>query len=92
MSILWISREEKTKHILLTRDELILPDVDSQFDVPECKFFMKNSSSKCWHKSYKIEVIFGDIDVFGLHGFICTIYFQIKSTFSSEKKNTQRGI
>ena len=47
MSLLWISREDKTKRILFIRNKFVFLFVDSLL-VHKCKFVRKNSSSKCW--------------------------------------------
>ena len=47
MTLVWISREDKIKRILITKTRLVLLYVDSKFDVPKCKYAWKNSSLKC---------------------------------------------
>ena len=39
---------ETIKQVLFTRSKFNFLHVDIQFDVPECKFGLKNSSLKCW--------------------------------------------
>ena len=47
MSLLWISREDKTKRMLFIRNKFVFLFVDSLL-VHKCKFVRKNSCSKCW--------------------------------------------
>ena len=47
MTLLWISREGKTKSILITRTRLVFLYVDSKFDVPKGNYAWKNNSLKC---------------------------------------------
>ena len=46
MSLLCISREDNTKLVLFMRNKFSFLYVYIQFDVPKCKFILKNSSSK----------------------------------------------
>ena len=46
MSLLCISREDNTKLVLFMRSKFSFLYAYIQFDVPKCKFILKNSSSK----------------------------------------------
>ena len=48
VSVLWIYKEETIKELLLMRSKFIFLFVNSSFDLPKCKFLMKNGSSKYW--------------------------------------------
>ena len=48
MSLLSISREERTKQIVLMGRRFSFPYVDIQSNVPQSKFFLKNNSLESW--------------------------------------------
>ena len=56
MTFLWISREDKTKWKLIIRIGLVFLYVDSKFDMPKCKYALKNNS-------FNILIVFSPIFV-----------------------------
>ena len=56
ISLLCVSREEKTKKVLFIGKKISFPYLDAQPDVPKCKLILKNSS-------FKLQVVFPPIFV-----------------------------